>query len=77
MSTLAWIILLILILPAIGLLVWVILAASLVRVPSGSLGLVMSRGKATDRSLLPGGHFVHRESSEAFVAGLTRFVAAR
>ncbi|HOZ60211.1 MAG TPA: SPFH domain-containing protein [Nakamurella multipartita] len=58
MSTLAWIILLILILPAIGLLVWVILAASLVRVPSGSLGLVMSRGKATDRSLLPGGHFV-------------------
>ena len=24
----------------------------------GSLGLVMSRGKATDRSLLPGGHFV-------------------
>lgn len=58
MSTLAWIILLILILPAIGLLVWVILAASLMRVPSGSLGLVMSRGKATDRSLLPGGHFV-------------------
>ena len=38
MSTLAWIILLILILPAIGLLVWVILAASLMRVPSGSLG---------------------------------------
>ena len=33
MSTLAWIILLILILPAIGLLVWVILAASLFRVP--------------------------------------------
>jgi hypothetical protein len=58
MSTLAWIILLILVLPAIGLLVWVILAASLIRVPSGSLGLVMSRGKATDRTLLPGGHFV-------------------
>ncbi len=58
MSTLAWIIFLILILPAIGLLVWIILAASLVRVPSGSLGLVMSRGKATDRTLPPGGHFV-------------------
>ncbi len=58
MSTLAWIILLILIIPALGLLVWVILAASLIRVPSGSLGLVMARGKATDRSLLPGGHFV-------------------
>lgn len=58
MSTLAWIIFLILILPAIGLLVWIILAASLIRVPSGSLGLVMARGKATDRSLPPGGHFV-------------------
>lgn len=58
MSTLAWIILLILIVPAIGLLAWVIVAASLIRVPSGSLGLVMSRGKATDRSLLPGQHFV-------------------
>src|SRR6478735_9082643 len=58
MSTLAWIIFLILILPAIGLLVWIILAASLIRVPSGSLGLVMARGKATDRSLRPGGHFV-------------------
>jgi hypothetical protein len=58
MSTLAWIILLILILPAIGLLAWVIIVASLVRVPSGSLGLVMSRGRATDRTLLPGTHFV-------------------
>jgi hypothetical protein len=58
MSTLAWIIFLILILPAIGLLIWIILAASFVRVPSGSLGLVMARGKATDRSLPPGGHFV-------------------
>ncbi len=58
MSTLAWIILLILVLPAIGLLAWVILAASLVRVPSGSLGLVMARGKATGKSLPPGGHFV-------------------
>lgn len=58
MSTLAWIILLILIIPALGLLIWIILAASFMRVPSGSLGLVMSRGKATDKSLLPGGHFV-------------------
>lgn len=58
MSTLAWIIFLILILPALGLLIWIIIAASLVRVPSGSLGLVMSRGKATDRTLPPGSHFV-------------------
>ena len=58
MSTLAWIILLILVIPALGLLAWIILAASFMRVPSGSLGLVMARGKATDKSLLPGGHFV-------------------
>jgi hypothetical protein len=58
MSTLAWIILLILIIPALGLLTWIILAASFMRVPSGSLGLVMARGKATDKSLPPGGHFV-------------------
>lgn len=58
MSTLAWIIFLILILPALALLAWIIIAASLVRVPSGSLGLVMARGKATKRTLLPGSHFV-------------------
>jgi hypothetical protein len=58
MSTLGWIIFLILVLPAIGLLAWIIIVASLVRVPSGSLGLVMARGKATDRTLLPGMHFV-------------------
>src|SRR6478672_1633984 len=41
MSTLGWIIFLILVLPAIGLLAWIIIVASLVRVPSGSLRLVM------------------------------------
>lgn len=58
MSTIAWIILLILLIPAIGILVWVIIAESLVRVPSGSLGLVMVKGRATDKVLLPGAHFV-------------------
>jgi regulator of protease activity HflC (stomatin/prohibitin superfamily) len=58
MSTIAWIILLVLIIPIIGLLVFVIVVASLVRVPSGSLGLVMTKGKATDTALLPGAHFV-------------------
>jgi regulator of protease activity HflC (stomatin/prohibitin superfamily) len=58
MSTIAWIILLILLIPAIGILIWVIIAESLVRVPSGSLGLVMVKGRATDTVLLPGPHFV-------------------
>ena len=49
---------LILVLPIIGLLAWLFLAASFVRVPSGSLGLVMIRGMATDKALPPGPHFV-------------------
>ena len=56
-STIAWIILLILLIPALGLLAWVILAASFVRVPSGSLGLLIVRGRATDTTLPPGLHF--------------------
>jgi len=58
MNTIGWIILLILILPAIGLLVWAVLAASFVRIPSGSLGLLLVKGRATDTTLLPGAHFV-------------------
>ena len=58
MSTIGWIILLILLLPALGILIFIIVTASLVRVPSGSLGLVMSKGRATDTVLLPGPHFV-------------------
>ncbi len=58
MSTIGWIILLIVLLPALGILIFIIVTASLVRVPSGSLGLVMSRGRATDTVLLPGPHFV-------------------
>src|SRR5690242_9889501 len=58
MSTLAWIILVILVVPALGLLAWVILGASLVRVPSGSLGLLLANGRATGQTLPPGPHFV-------------------
>jgi hypothetical protein len=57
-STIGWIILLVLVIPIIGLLAWVFLAASFVRVPSGSLGLVMIKGQATDKALPPGAHFV-------------------
>jgi len=57
-STVGWIIVLILVIPMIGVLVWVVIAASIVRVPSGSIGLLMVKGRATDTTLLPGSHFV-------------------
>lgn len=58
MSLVAWIIVLVLVIPMLGILAWVIIIESLVRVPSGSLGLVMVKGRATDTTLLPGPHFV-------------------
>ena len=58
MSLVAWIILLVLVIPMLGILIWVIITESLVRVPSGSLGLLMVKGRATDTTLLPGSHFV-------------------
>ena len=58
MSTVAWIIVLVVAIPMIGALVWLVLSASLVKVPSGSLGLLMVKGRATDTALLPGPHFV-------------------
>jgi hypothetical protein len=38
-------------------LAWMVLNASMVRIPSGSLGLLMVNGRATDTALLPGPHF--------------------
>ena len=54
MSTVAWIIVLVVAIPMIAVLVWMVVAASLVRVPSGSLGLLMVKGRATDTALPPG-----------------------
>jgi regulator of protease activity HflC (stomatin/prohibitin superfamily) len=42
----------------IGFLIFIIIMASLVRIPSGSLGLLMVKGRATDTALLPGAHFL-------------------
>jgi len=58
MSVVAWIILAVIVVPMVGLLVWVVLGASLVRIGPGRLGLVLVRGRATDTALLPGAHFV-------------------
>jgi regulator of protease activity HflC (stomatin/prohibitin superfamily) len=58
MTVVAWVILLVLVLPMLGLLLWAVLRSSFVRVPSGSLGLLLIKGRATDKSMLPGAHFV-------------------
>src|SRR4051794_313199 len=58
MSPVAWIIVLVVAIPMIGVLAWLVLNASLVKVPSGSLGVLMVKGRATDTALLPGPHFV-------------------
>jgi len=58
MSTIGWVILWVLLIPVIGVLVFVLVMASLVRIPSGTLGLVMKKGQATDTALLPGSHFL-------------------
>ena len=58
MSPAGWIILLFFVVPAIGLLVWSVLAGSIIRVPSGWLGLVLLRGRPTDRTVRPGVNFV-------------------
>lgn len=58
MSAAGWIILIIIVFPMVGLLLWALLRSSFVKVPSGSLGLVLIRGRATDRALAPGSHFV-------------------
>lgn len=58
MTTIGWVILAILLIPALGLLVWVVLSASFVRVPSGRHALLLVRGRPTDTTLPPGLHFV-------------------
>ena len=58
MSTIGWVIVLVLVVPALGLLLWLVFAESVVRVPAGRLGLLMIKGRATDTALLPGPHFV-------------------
>ena len=58
MSVAAWVIVIVLVVPMLGLLVWALLRSSFVRVPSGSLGLLLVHGRATDKALGPGPHFV-------------------
>lgn len=58
MNSIGWIILIILLVPAIGILAWVVLSESFIRIPSGHIGLLLIRGRPTDRALSPGVNFV-------------------
>ncbi|HET8989441.1 MAG TPA: SPFH domain-containing protein [Humibacillus sp.] len=58
MSTAGVVIILVLLIPIIGILGWMLVIASVIRVPAGSLGLVLKNGKATDHALDPGRHWV-------------------
>ena len=56
----AWIIFAAIAVPILGILVWVILDDSVVRVPPGRLGLLLVRGAPTDTTLDPVVHWVPR-----------------
>ena len=58
MSTAGTVILLVLLVPILGILGWMVVAASVIKVPAGALGLVLKNGKATDHALAPGRHWV-------------------
>jgi regulator of protease activity HflC (stomatin/prohibitin superfamily) len=58
MSAISWIIVLVIVIPMLGLLAWVVLSASFVRIGAGRLGLLLVHGRATDTALPPGPHFV-------------------
>ncbi|WP_043647950.1 SPFH domain-containing protein [Terracoccus sp. 273MFTsu3.1] len=58
MSTAATVILIVLLLPILGIVAFIVISASLIKVPAGALGLVLKNGKATEHSLTPGRHWV-------------------
>jgi regulator of protease activity HflC (stomatin/prohibitin superfamily) len=53
-----WIIFLVVAVPLIGVVAWLMLDESIVRIEPGQLGLLLVHGKATDRALDPGVHWV-------------------
>ena len=58
MTTAGWVVLVVLLIPIIAVLAWMVIGSSLIRVPTGSLGLLTIKGRATDTALPPGAHFV-------------------
>lgn len=58
MSLAGWLVLLFVVVPLLTTLIWALVRQSIIRVPMGSLGLLVVAGKSTDRTLLPGIHWV-------------------
>ena len=54
----AWIIFIALLVPLVGIIAWIALDDSFVKVDSGQLGLLLIKGRATDTVLSPGPHWV-------------------
>lgn len=53
-----WLVTLLIVVPLLTALVWALVRASIVRVPMGSLGILVVNGKSTNRSFMPGIHWV-------------------
>lgn len=53
-----WLVTLLIVVPLLTVLVWALVRASIVRVPMGSLGILVVNGKSTNRSFVPGIHWV-------------------
>ena len=58
MSTIAIVVLVLLVIPVICFVAWQILDEARVRIDSGTIGLVIARGAATERALEPGVHYI-------------------
>jgi regulator of protease activity HflC (stomatin/prohibitin superfamily) len=58
MSGIAIVVLLVIGVPLLAFAVWQLMQEALVRIDSGSVGLLIVRGKASDKVLTPGAHFV-------------------
>ena len=58
MSTFAIIVLVLLVIGVIGFVAWQVLNEARVRIESGTVGLVIARGAATERALEPGVHYI-------------------
>lgn len=58
LNTISSVILSIFVIAAVGVLAYVVVTSSIVRIPAGQLGLVLVRGRPTGRTLEPGVNFV-------------------
>ena len=58
MSFAGWMIFIAIVVPIVGALTYFLADDALIRVDAGKLGLLLIKGRATDKTLLPGPHFV-------------------